>query len=260
MLRLLRVFGPWVLPAVLASSAQALAPAASVGDGTVSAARLRPYDNAFVVTMTLADGRVLQPGIWSDQLRLRTVDGRQAFVRTQGLAYFNGMVMTSVNVFDPVTFAPISNIQNNPDGSRERWSFRGLAVEGRLTGAGQAAETVQNLSLSRPSYDFNCCMRSLLPAAVRLRAGLTFTVPAVEVAGDPREIVYHVVGREHVRAGFRGTIEAWHVETDGPGGGTISFWIADTAPFLVRMTLTGIPANRDAHGMHYDQSFDMIGG
>jgi hypothetical protein len=102
-------------------------------------------------------------------------------------------------------------------------------------------------------------MRSLLPAAIRLSAGETFTLPAIEVGGDPGAITYHVVRRERVRAGYRGTIAAWRVETDGPGGGTISFWIADTAPFLVRMTLTGIPANRDSHGVHYDQSFDMLG-
>jgi hypothetical protein len=238
-----------------------------VGDGTVDAARLRPYDNAFIVTLTFADGRVLQPGIWSDQLRLRIVDGRQVFVRTQSIAYFDGRVMSSVNVFDPVTFAPISNIQNRADsresrGSRESWRFREHEVEGHLTGAGpEARETVRNASLAEPAFDFNCCMRSLLPAAVRLRAGETFTVPGiVEADDDPGTVTYHVVGRERVRAGYRGMVEAWVVQTDVPGGGaTVRFWITDTAPFLVHMAVTETPANRALPGQHFDQTFDMIG-
>jgi len=268
MLRIVRTMGAFASPALLASSVHALAPAATqasgvtarVGDGIVSASRLLPYDNAFVLTIRSADGRTAQPGIWTDQLRLRTVDGRQAFVRTQGFASFDGRVKSSVNVFDPATFAPISNILVNPDGSRERWSFRGLTVEGHLTAAGpNAQDRVQTLNLAHPAFDLNCCMRSLLPAAVRLRAGETFTLPAVEVGGDPAEVVFRVAARERVRAGSRGMVPAWRVDTDGPGGGTISFWIADTPPFLVRMTLVGIPGSRDSHGVHYDQYYDMIG-
>jgi len=56
-----------------------------IGDGTVSSARLTLYDNAWLVTLTYTDGRALQPGIWTDQL-LRDIDGRKAFVRTQGHA------------------------------------------------------------------------------------------------------------------------------------------------------------------------------
>jgi hypothetical protein len=265
-LRLLRNLSAWALPAILASSAQALVPASAaaaapsrVGDGIVDASRLRPYDNAFVVTQTVADGRVIEPGIWTDQLRLRTVEGRQVFVRTQGIAYFDGRVMSSVNIFDPITFAPISNVQNIADGSRERWSFRGLVVEGHLTGAGRdAREAVRNLSIAAPAFDFNCCMRSLLPAAVRLRAGETFTVPGVVADdGDMMEVTFHVIGRERVRAGYRGMVDAWVVQTDVPGGGAIvKFWIIDTAPFLVHMWVS---QDRNSPGGHYEQSFDMIG-
>jgi hypothetical protein len=181
-------------------------------------------------------------------------------VRTQGLAFSDGRVRTSVNIFDPVTFAPISNIQNNADGSTERWSFRGLVVEGVLNSGGQnVRETTRSLTLAEPAYDFNCCMRSLLPAAVRLRLGETFTVNGVVEAGnDPSQVTFHVIARERVRAGYRGMIDAWVVQTDVPGGGIAKFWIADTAPFVVRMRVTGVPANL-IHGVHFDQAYDMLG-
>src|SRR5437763_874329 len=87
--------------------------AVALGDGTVDAAKLKPYDNALVASQTTADGRTLIPGIWTDQLRLRDVGGRKLWVRTQTMGYFDGRVMSSVNMFDPVTFAPVSNILVN---------------------------------------------------------------------------------------------------------------------------------------------------
>src|SRR5436190_1250019 len=75
-------------------------PTFSFGDGTMSGARLQPYDNAFAVTWTHEDGSKQDAGIWSDQLRLREVDGHKAFVRTQGFVYSDGTSMWSVNRFD----------------------------------------------------------------------------------------------------------------------------------------------------------------
>jgi hypothetical protein len=264
MSRKLRNAGAWALSAVLASSVHALAPAppaqARLGDGTVSAARLRPYDNAFVVTFTFSDGTRMSPGLWTDQLRLRTIDGRQVLVRTQGRNYFDGRHLMSVNTVDPTSFAPISTFVMRDDGSRERWLFIGTHVEAHLTpGAAGATETVSNLDLANPAYDFNCCMASLIPAAMRLRVGDTVTLPAVSVrSGDPDSLTYHVLAREHIRAGHRGMVNTWVVQTSPPGGGEIKFWIADSPPFLVRMTLTGLPGSHDSHGAHYDQSFDML--
>src|SRR5256885_11040399 len=120
-------------------AAQAAVPAANatatvaVGDGTVDAAKLKPYDNALVASQTTTDGRTLVPGIWTDQLRLRDVEGRQLWVRTQTLGYFDGRVMSSVNIFDPATFAPVSNVLVNPDGSKEVWTFTATGAEGRVT-------------------------------------------------------------------------------------------------------------------------------
>jgi hypothetical protein len=100
-------------------------------------------------------------------------------------------------------------------------------------------------------------MRSLLPAALPLRAGYRVVVPGVvQSDGDPDRIAYRVTGRERIRAGSLGMVDCWVVETPIPGGGDLRFWISDKAPHLIRMTLTGVPA--PVGGQRYDQSFDMI--
>ncbi|QDZ06412.1 DUF3108 domain-containing protein [Sphingomonas panacisoli] len=233
--------------------------AVGLGDGTVNAARLKPYDNAFTFVTRLENGESLSPGIWTDQLRIRTIDGRQVMVRTQSLAYYNGRVLTSVNVFDPVTFAPISGIINNPDRTLEKWTFTEKTAEVHSTGA-DGRESVRNVEFAKPAYDFNCCMRSLIPAALPLRVGAVFALPGIVAdEGDPDVVTFRVLKREKVKAGYRGMIDAWVVQSPVPGGGEATFWIADTAPYLVHMTLTGVPANKTAEGLHYDQSYDMIG-
>jgi hypothetical protein len=246
-------------PAVSVASAPAprahSAVAVSLGDGTMNAARLKPYDNAFVVTQIVENGDRIVPGVWTDQLRLRIVNGRQAWVRTQALGYFDGRVISSANAFDPRTFAPISTLLVHPDGSKESWVFGAKDVEGHIIDV-KGEETVKHLP-PKAAYDFNCCMLSLIPAALPLAAGKSFIVPGF-MPGD-EATPFRVRSRERVRAGYLGMVDAWRVETPGPGGGVIAFWIADRPPFLVHMTLTGIPGNKNKAGLHYDQSFDMIG-
>jgi len=232
-----------------------------MGDGAIDARRLQPYDNAFVATQLRGDGRAFVAGIWTDQLRLRTINGRQAWVRTQTLGYFDHRFQLHINTFDPVTFAPISDWQHNVGGDTEDWRIDGLAVEGRLKGSEpDAKEETRRFTQTAPAYDFNCCMRSLIPAAIRLRVGEVIVIPAIPMApDDPSEVRYRVVRRDRITfTDSRPAIEASLVETDIPGlpGGMLRFWIADRPPFMVRMTLTG---TKTPDGRRYDQSFDMIG-
>jgi hypothetical protein len=232
------------------------APTISLGDGTMSGSRLAPYDNAFALTLHFKDGHAADGGIWSDQLRLRDVDGKKAFVRTQGFVYPDGKSMWSVNRFDPLTLAPISSESHAHDGSFEIRTFKGAHVEVRKTAAGpDAKEEVQEVDLPKPAYDFfNCCMASLFSATLPLKSGYKAVAPAAMVtkADDPI-VVYRVVGREKVKAGYLGEVEAYVVEFPNSGCCYIRFWIIDRAPFMVRMTLTEVA------GKGYAQSFDMIG-
>jgi hypothetical protein len=228
-----------------------------MGDGTVSGARLTPYDNAWLVTQTFADGRINEPGIWTDQLRLREVSGRKVFVRTQGMAYYNGKFISSVNVFDPTTMAPISDQQHVADGSTEKWTLNGSHAEGHLVAATpEAKEQIQQFDSHTPGYDFNCCMRSLMAATLPLRMGYSVTLPnEIMSKDDDQGVTYKVVGREQARAGERGMVDTWVVQIDPSPGGcdcVIRFWVNDKSPFIIRMTLSA------GKGHEYDQSFDMI--
>ncbi len=259
----MRFVSPTLLAAAIlsASAAARAAPAApvTVGDGFVDARRLQPYDNAFVATMIKLDGTVRVAGVWSDHLRLTEARGAPALIRMQAMAYETGVVEEHVNTFDRATFAPISDFQRNPDGSAETWSVDGVHVEGKVTPKPGVEPKTSRFETKARGFDFNCCMRSLIPAAMRLKVGETIRVSAIPMAdGDPDEVVYRVLRRERVDAGWRGRVDAWVLETDIPGlpGGVLHFWIADEAPYLVRMTLIG---TIDGSGKRYDQSFDMLG-
>ena len=229
-------------------------PTVKVGDGTVSGARLTPYDNAWVVTLSAKDGRTEQPGIWTDQLRLREIDGRKVFVRTQGQVYYRGHVQWSINTFDPITLAPISSEVHQPNGAVEKRKFNGAHVEVRTTGPEPGAkEELHEFDLPSPAYDFNCCMASLFAATLPLRVGYTAVLPAVVASkADDKGTPYRVVGHEQVQAGAKGMVDAFVVEYPNPGCCIIRFWVTDVPRRIVRMTLSSSP------GQPYGQSFDMI--
>jgi hypothetical protein len=216
---------------------------------TLNAGHLRPYENAFVVTV-YKDGKSQSPGIWTDRLSFRTVDNRSVAVRTQSMGYFDGRANVSVNVFDRNSFEPISDTQFHPDGSKEHWTFDDKAAIGVLTDS-SGTEKRKEFYRDHKSFDLNCCMYSLLPAAAPLSAGLVFDVPGMEGASGPSDVKFRVLNREIVHAGTLGNVMAWLVETDSQGG-YIHFWIADDPPYLVRMTLS----TNDTKD--YSQSFDMI--
>lgn len=249
--------------------------AVSVGDGTVNATRLVPYDNAFAVTYEVADGERIETGIWSDQLRMRDVGGRKAWVRVQSLASFTGLVLTSVNTFDPATFAPISTILKNRDGSREYWTYSGTRASGHIIDA-DGHTTEKTVALSRPGFDFNCCMASLIPAALPLAEGRDFALPGVPAKdGDPDIYPFHVRGRERIKAGSLGMVDAWAVELHPAGNAKVTFWITDKPRRLVRERLEGFPtktcmppdipehascqAQAETAGLQFNQTFDMLG-
>ena len=231
------------------------------GDATVAAARLMPYDNAFVIRRTFKDGHVDSPGIWTDHLRVREVGGRMAFVRSQSLTYDDGTSLVSVNVFDAVTLAPISNFQRTSSGRIEKWTIDGTHVEGHLTsGKPGDIEEIKKFDTVVPAFDFNCCMRSLIPAALPLRLGYSVTLPAIPMTSDDpaTTVTYNVVGRERIPVRARGPLTAWIVETVQHsvqfGDVGIRFWIVDKAPFVLRMTLSAGTTGK----LDYSRSFDLL--
>ena len=226
----------------------------TLGDGTISGLRLSPYDNAWRVTQVFPNGHVNEPGIWTDQLRVRDVDGVRRFVRTQGLVYPGGHAQWSVNVLDTATLAPIRSEFHNVDGSVQVVRVNRTHVETHeQAGSPGAAEKIRQFDLDTPAYELTCCMPSLLAAALPLRVGYSVSVPAIAAfAGDTTVIGFTVVRREKVAAGFRGDVDAWVVEFPNPGCCMIRFWVTETPRMVVRMTLSLGPAHE------FEQSFDLI--
>ena len=166
----------------------------------MKASRLSPYDNAFLTTLTgKDDGKKVELGIWTDQLRVRELDGRKIFVRSQGVVYPDGKSMWSVNRFDLETLAPISSESHAHDGSSEKRTYHGTHVEVRTIGPEPGAkEEVHEVELPKPSYEFfNCCMASIFSATLPLQPGYKAIAPnGVVTKGDDPTVVYRVVGRE----------------------------------------------------------------
>src|SRR5713101_7513705 len=80
-----------------------------VGDPIVDGAKLRPYQNQWIMTMIKPDGSVVRnAGNWKDELKEVQVEGKTSLQRTQ-LATFKksngevGAATRTVNVFDPST-------------------------------------------------------------------------------------------------------------------------------------------------------------
>ena len=216
-----------------------------VGDGAIDGTRLVPYENAWLMSAHAKDGRVVEQGIWSDLLRLQEVDGRQAYVRTQGMTYRKGLSSFTINTFDPVTLAPISSEVHGPQGNVVTRRFAGAHIETRITPPGGTSESSQ-ADLPAIVFDFNGGMYGLLLATQKLTLGMTGTLPAVaEFTNDYEVISYKVVGRERVRVGASEEIDTWVVETGDPA--SLRFWVSERAPYIIRLVIPGPQVE-----IHYD--------
>lgn len=211
------------------------------GDGTIDGARLQPYENAWLMTAKYKDGRVVDQGIWSDLLRVRDVDGRKLYVRTQGMTYQRGVSSFTINVFDPATLAPVSSDLHGADGRVIKRTFDGSHMESRDTPAG-GTEHVTKVDLPVAVFDFNGGMYGTLFAAQKLTVGLVDSLPAVAEFTDAYQVVhYRVTARERIRAGSRGERDTYVVEVGDPV--TLRFWISEEAPYVIRLVVPGEKAD-----------------
>ena len=219
----------------------------NVGDGAIDGSHLEPYENAWLVSVHFKDGRIDDRGVWSDLLRFRDVDGRKVFVRTQGVTFVKGRSAVNVNTFDPATLAPISAEIHPVDGKVLKRSFAGTHIETHVTPPG-GPEQVTKVDLPTPVFDFNGGMYGMLFAAQKLKVGATGTLPAIsDATNDDVVVPSRVVGREKIRAGSRGTVNAWVVETGNPT--YFKFWISDRAPYIIKLL---------APGAEFDTVWEMI--
>ncbi len=208
----------------------------SPGDGRISGSRLRPYTNAWVLSARYKDGHTEELGVWSDILRMRTVEGRKLYVRAQGMTYWNGKTSSAINMFDPETLAPVASINVAPDGKSIARKFDGVHVQSTLVGAAGAAPALNKFDAPGPVFDFNGGMYGLLLAAQSLHAGDAGTIPSLdEFTDDYKPVRFKVTGRERIRAGAKGDVDCWVVEVEDGSSAPYKFWISDDAPYIIKL-------------------------
>ena len=204
-----------------------------VGDGTITGANLKPYENAWLMSVHRADGTVLDQGVWTDIVRTRDLGGRKVFVRTQGMTYLNGATATYSNTFDAVTLAPITSDTHGRAGRITRRAFNGANVESRVTPPG-GTEKVARVDLPSTMFDYYGGMYGLLFAMQTLRVGATGSIPAVAEFSDAFEVVpFRVVKRETLQAGVRGAISAWEVDVGNPVD--TKYWVTSEPPYIIKL-------------------------
>jgi hypothetical protein len=215
-----------------------LATTVHVGDGTLNGSFLKPYNNAWIYIAKGADGTVHPQGIWTDQMRWTVVDGKRVMSRVQGTTFVNGAANTIVNLFDPLTLAPIKSETHGVDGSIFRRTFDGAHITSVALAAPADKKEPTAAELPQAVYDFNGGMYGILLASLPLRKGLKGTLPAIadrdaRLTAEP----FEVLGRETVHAGSRGNLTAWVVESTHPGEYTMRFWLSKNAPYIIRLVM-----------------------
>lgn len=223
----------WAVPAFAQPAAQ---PTIKVGDGTITGAKLKPYSNAWMFSFKAPDGIVHDQGIWSDVMRWKDVDGKHLLERVQGMTYATGQSSVTINRFDPKTLAPVYSELHGPDGKILKRTFSGAHIETDFTSAPGAKVEHRSTDLPFAIYDFNGGMYGMLLAAQPLRVGYKGVLPAAKEFEDKPDLVpFEVVGKERIRAGFKGETDAWVVKVSGDN--PMTFWLSDAPPYILRLVL-----------------------
>ncbi len=203
---------------------------------TPNGAVLRPYENAWLMTVRGADGVVHPQGIWSDHVQYHDVGERHLLMRVQGMTYINGRSSTTINVFDPATMLPVSSVEHGADGKTLSRDFAGAHVSATRVDAPGAAPVTSEADLPAAPYDYFGGMWGLLLATMPLRPGFDGAFPSIdEFADAPAQASYHVVGREMVQAGSHGRVQAWRVRADQPGNYRMTFWLLQSPPYVIAL-------------------------
>jgi hypothetical protein len=223
-----------------------------VGDGTADGSRVRPYDNAFLLSVALADGRARPQGIWSDHVEAGDRNGRHILRRVQGMTYINGVTQSSVNIFDTATCAPITTEARGRDGKIFRRTFDGSHITTERPAQDSAPASTGSLTAPESVFDFFGGMYGLLLSCFPLDVGYSGTFMAVDEFRDvAAPVSFSVVRRERIRAGSRGEVDTLVAVVDTPGQYTETFWLAREAPYVIRLVITVPDHSRT-------MSFDMI--
>jgi hypothetical protein len=222
------------------------------GDARVQGARIRPYTTHWRVSYQGADGKPLSGGprrttSWYDTVSVTTSDGRRIIHRRQTL-YASDSALLEVldNWANGETLAPLRTelrVGKQPLATR---TYEGTRIVGADPDS-TAPNGVRRVSVqtAEPVFDFYGGIFDVFLAALPLRQGLVVKLPTDDPTADAGTgltwTTLSVIGRDTIATESRGPVESWRIEA--PAAGTnkahFVFWVADNAPYLVRMWYVG---------------------
>jgi hypothetical protein len=226
--------GLFLLPA-LALAQGGGAAKVRVGDPLIDGSFIKPYKNLWRLTYTKPSGESIDAATWSDEVERLRLNGRTLLRRTQVAKYNrNGIVMTTVNVFDPKTMAPVSRDFRDSRGPLKQIEFDGRAIKYRGNSApgGEVQEGAARLDV--PVFDFYGGLWGLLLAAFPLKEGFTASLPSLDESTETlRWATFRVARAEAVEAGPGRRVKAWVVQTED--NGPMTFWLTKEAPYVIKL-------------------------
>ena len=206
-----------------------------VGDPSVDGSFIRPYKNLWRLTYTKPSGESIDAATWSDEVVRLRLNGRALLRRTQVAKYNrNGIVMTTVNVFDPKTMAPVSRDFRDSRGPLKQIEFDGRAIKYRGTSSPGGEVKAGAARLDLPVFDFYGGLWGLLLATFPLKEGFTASLPSLDESTETlRWATFKVARAETVEAGPGKRVKAWVVETED--NGPMTFWLTKESPYVIKL-------------------------
>ena len=248
----MRLRAAFALLAILASPVRAIDPVTiNPGDPQVDGSIIRPYHNSWRLVGRAADGSVVEMGIWTDDARIGTVNGREVILRRQIWVHSRGSE-GYFNVVDHRTLAPVVSQYTNAGGIyyRVEYGADGRTVryqrspqpqgEGNPTQRPLSSPMEQGqLQIPAPFFDFNSGMFGLLIVGFPLREGFHARFPVFRSYNpgvEPAWIDFEVRGRETVPAGPGRTLDTWLVVAHSPDTDEVmTFNLIKEAPYIIRL-------------------------
>jgi hypothetical protein len=217
----------------------------SVGDPSVDASFLEPYMSRWKETFVSTGFKVIDFGTTTDEVTVTEESGRKLIHRSVALDRPSGISSRTTLVVDAKSFAPVSTNESQSGGERLALAFIGMRMSGERKASESASTHSLSAALRTRAFDYFGGMNDLLLAALPLRTGATFEIPAVAVtlgAEYPEDgvitVTLHVRREDFVTLPSGEKRQAWVVDADTPIG-FYKTWISKKAPYILRTIWVG---------------------
>ncbi len=221
-----------------------------VGDARINVRALQPYKVKWKETLVNVLHQITERGVWDDELRRESMNGRDVLVRTITVTQPDGTVRESLRVVvEGTTFAPIRS-EWKGSGTSYEYDFAGLTIKGvRVNEPGGAPQKIDT-GVWQPFFDYYGGMMELFLATMPRVSGGIFTFPAATAtlgATAAQDSIHwplvEVIGEDVARGAGGALVKAWRVEANTRYG-FYKVWVTDAPPYVVRTVLLLGPGGR----------------